>query len=347
MDLLSDLEVAIVSEFRHQGISFPENADLKHLASRYLEMRIRRIEPVPRQVHFSEEIHDSLGKLSRETNPEVREEALEAWRTVFHLRHLFVSGDNVMPFLTDRVTKTERTDGLLWDYAMHHLHLSRNDGKRGFVKRSDWLLFAIVADRDVFLVDVRKHKDHERQGFEWVRQDLLDIVHNNWPELTESRLLHGVTGDRVTNAEKLELRRKNVNLVHGVGGRAIAPLGFGTAGDGHSILCRFLADKLLHELEEHQRILDSSSAELRATFVENGMPEDAEIDFKLVRRAGLDLSEDQSAKMCAVEGFSSTLWLGGFAVIETYTRSLIVFDTQRVSTPEDADDPTLEPVRFL
>ena len=213
MDFLSDLKVAIVSEFRHQGISFPENADLKHLASRYLEMRIRRIEPVPREVHFSEEIHYSLRKLSRETDPKVREEALEAWGTVFYLRHLFVSGDTVMPFLTDRVTNTEKTDGLLWDYGMHHMHLSREPGKCGFVKRSDWLLFAIVADQDVFFVDLRKHKDPERQGFEWVRQDLLDIVHNNWPELTESRLLHGVTGSEVTNAEKLELRRKNVNLV--------------------------------------------------------------------------------------------------------------------------------------
>ena len=323
MDFLSDLKVAIASEFMNQGISFPEDADLEHLASRYLEMRIRRIEPVPREVHFSEEIHDSLGKLSRETDEKVHQEALEAWRTVFYLRHLFVRGSTVMPFLTDRVTDTEKTDGLLWDYGMHHLHLSREPGKFGFVKRSDWLLFAIVADQDVFFVDVRKHKDPERQGFEWVRQDLLDIVHNNWPELTESRLLHAVTGDKVTNAEKLELRLKNANLVHEVGGRAVAPLGFGTASDGHSVRCRFLALKLLHELKQHQRILTSSSAELRALFVENGMPEHAEMDFKLVRRAELDIPEDPIRKMCSVESFSRTLWLNGFAVIETYTRSLI------------------------
>ena len=326
MDFLSDLTLAIVSEFRRQGISFPKSADLDHLASRYLEMRIRRIKPVPRKVHFSEEIHDSLGNLSRETDPKVRGKALEAWGTGFYLRHLFESGDTVVPFLSREVNNTEpkKPDGLLWDYAMHHLHLSRDDGKSGFVKRSDWLLFAIVADQDVFFIDVRKHKDPETQGFEWVRQDLLDIVHNNWPELTESRLLHGVTGSEVTNAEKLELRRKNVNLAHKVGGRVIAPLGFGTTADGHSSLCRFLADKFVYELEEHQRILDSSSAELRATFIENGMPEDAEMDFQLIRRAELDMSQDQSAKMREAEGFSRTLWLSGFAIIETYTRSLII-----------------------
>ena len=325
MDLLSDFRVAIVSEFRHQGISFPETADLSRSVSRYLEMRIRRIEPVPREVHFSEEIHDSLGNLSRETDPKVRVKALEAWGRVFYLRHLFESGDTVMPFLSREVNNTEpkKPDGLLWDYAMHHLHLSRDDDKSGFVKRSDWLLFAIVADQDVFFIDVRKHKDPERQGFEWVRQDLLDIVHNNWPELTESRLLHGVAGSEVTNAEKLELRQKNANLAHKVGGRVIGPLGFGTMADGHSSLCMFLALRLLHELKQHQRILANSSAELRATFVENGMPEHAEMDFKLVRRTELDIPEDQISKMCSVEGFSRTLWLNGFAVIEIYTRSLI------------------------
>ena len=128
-----------------------------------------------------------------------------------------------MPFLSEQVNNTEpkNPDGLLWDYGMHHLHLSRKEGKRGFVKRSDWLLFAIVADQDVFFVDVRKHKDPERQGFEWVRQDLLDIVHNNWPELTESRLLHGVTGSKVSNAEKQAIRRKNANLNQGQGGMCI------------------------------------------------------------------------------------------------------------------------------
>ena len=324
MDFLSDLKLAIVSEFQRQGISFPESADLDHLASRYLEMRIRRIEPVPRKVHFSEEIRDSLGTLSRETDPKVRGKALEAKGTVFYLRHLFESGDTVMPFLSREVNNTEpkKPDGLLWDYAMHHLHLSRRDGRHGFVKGSRWLLFVIVADQDVFFVDVRPHVDPEK--FQWVHQDLLDIVHNNWPELTESRVLHGFTARKITNAEKLELRRKNVNVAHQVGGRVIAPLGFGTSGDGHSKLCRFLADKLLHDLEQHQGILDSSSAELRATFVEDGMSEDAEMDFKLVRRAELDMSEDQSAKMSSAEGFSRTLWLHGFVIIETSTRSLII-----------------------
>ena len=111
MDLLTDLAQAIVSEFTQQGVSLPKRADAAHLASRYLEMRIRRIEPVPRKVHFSEEIHHSLGDLARYEDPKRSSKALEAWGTVFYLRHLFENGGTVTPYLTERVNSTEEPDG--------------------------------------------------------------------------------------------------------------------------------------------------------------------------------------------------------------------------------------------
>ena len=322
MDFLSDLTQAIVSHFTEQGVSFPQRADTTHLASRYLEMRIRRIKPVNRRVHFSEEIHHSLGNLACNEDPKRNAKALEAWGTVFYLRHLLESGGPVIPYLTERVNNTEECDGLLWDYGMHHLHLSCKVGKNGFVERSDWLLFAVVAEQDTFFVDVRPHTDPER--LQWVRQDLLTIVHSNWPELTASRVLHGVTGDAVTDTEKRELRRKNANLVHDVEGRAIAPLGWGTTADGHSILCRFLADKLLHELEQQQGLLDGQTDALHAIFIEKGMAKDAQPDFRLIRKRDLNVSEDQVTELRSSEGFSRELWLIGFAIIETNTRSLVV-----------------------
>ena len=321
MDFSSDLAKPIATEFKNQGISFPQCADTDQLVSRYLEMRVRRIEPVPRGVHFSEDIHDSLGDLARRKDPKHSSKALEAWGAVFYLRHLFEIGGKLTPYLTERVNDTETSDGLLWDYSMHHMHLSRNPGKQGFVERSDWLLFAIVGDRDAFFVDVRPHTDPEQ--LLWVRQDLLAIVHGNWPELTASRELKRIKGDAVTDTEKLELRRKNVNLVHKVGDRAIGPLGWGTMSDGHSSLCRFLADKLLYELEQQQRILDEHAGELRAAFAARGLAEDAQMEFKLVRKADLNVSADQVTELCSVDGLSRDLWNIGFAIIEGNTRSLI------------------------
>ena len=319
MDFQSDLAQAIACEFTRQGISFPANADPAHLASRYLEMRIRRIEPVPCTVHFSDDIHDSLGTLARNSDPKSSAAAREAWGTVFYLRHLFETGGTVIPHLTDRVNDTETTDGLLWDYAIHHLHLNRNTGKNGFVQRAGWLLLAIVADQDVFFVDVRPHKDP--QNLLWVRQNLLTIVDSNWPELMEGHVLHGVTGANITDSEKRELRRKNVNVVHEVGGRPVSSLGWGTTTDGHSTLCRFLADKLMHDLEQEQQVLVSQADTLRA---EKGMAEERQMEFQLVPKRKLNLSADVFTELCSRDGLSGTLWRLGFAIIETNTHSLLV-----------------------
>ena len=115
MDFRSDLYHAIVAEFARQGISHPEHANVADLATHHLEMLIRRIDPVPRQVHFSDEIHDSLGSLARNTDPKCRAKASEAWGTVFYLSHLFERGKPVIPHLSREVNNTDpkKPDGLL------------------------------------------------------------------------------------------------------------------------------------------------------------------------------------------------------------------------------------------
>ena len=50
-------------------------------------------------------------------------------------------------------------------------------------------------------------------------------------------------------------------------------------------------------LEHQQRLLDNSRNKLREAFVDHGMADDEEMDFKLVCRAGLNVSDDQHAEM--------------------------------------------------
>ena len=89
MDFELDLIEIVKGYLWMEDISFEDNGDARDFAARYYEMRIRRINPTPREVHFSGELNDSLGKLIRETNAEHSEKALEAWRAVFHIRQLF------------------------------------------------------------------------------------------------------------------------------------------------------------------------------------------------------------------------------------------------------------------
>ena len=252
MALRSDLSRLIKGRFDKNGISYDRSMPLDRLAARYFEMNVRRVQPVPRRVHFSDRTYASLGKLMRRGKDDPA--ALDSWFTVFRLRQLLVEGANVNAFLTSRICRANVRDGLLWHYGMHHFHLSSETDAEGFVKRSGHLLFAIVASEDAYFVDVRPHP--RKGGIEWSSQELLRTVHANWPELIEPNVLHGVHGTELTDGEIHQLRRKNANSAVDIDGKAIAPLGGGMAGDGSSVLCTLFASRLLRELRRHEEVLD-------------------------------------------------------------------------------------------
>ncbi len=322
MNLKSDLIAIVKDYFAMEGISFEDTGDASDFAAHYCEMRVRRIEPNPRYVHFSREIRDSLGRLAHESNKEIGDSAIEAWNTVFYLRQLFVSGGRVLPNLSRGVENTTTKDGLLWDYGMHHFHLSRKLEDSGFVERSDYLLFAIVADTEVFFVDVRRHDDPD--NLLWVRQDLLRIIYVNWPKLTDARILHGVSGDTMTDEEKRELRRRNINHVQSLGDKAIAPLGWGTNLAGGSTFCRVWGDKLVNEIELHEQYFYRKPSELQEKLQAKVIDISRDMVFKLVMLESLKpsavLVESLKDRDCLSAGLSEM----GFAIVEAKTNTPIV-----------------------
>ena len=267
MNLNSDLIDIIKHYFSMEGISNEGDGEASDLAARFCEMRIRRIVPKPRTVHFSTELHDSLGKLTRETNAQQKGKALEAWRAVFRIRDLLENGAGITRYLSRNVDDSTSNDKLLW-----------------------------------------------------VRQDLLRIVHSNWPELTTSRSVHGVSGDIVTDAQKRELRKKNVNLIAEVGGHAIAPLGMGTMADGSSTFCRVWGAKLLFEVERHVSYFYSQPPELRRKLEAKGVDVSSEMEFQLVLLDSLNPSTEVIESLQGDCCLSRDLCRMGFVIVEATTK---------------------------
>ena len=322
MNFKSDLIDIVKQYFATERIAFEDTGDTRDFAARYFEMRIRRIEPYARYVHFSCELRRSLGDLARETDGDRRDGALVAWRPVFYLRDLFDSGGRVTPHLSKRVKKTASSDGLLWDYGMHHFHLSEKLENSGFIERSDYLLIAIVADVDVFFVDIRMHTDPEK--LLWVRQDLLKIVFANWPDLTDARVLHGVSTNTLTDEEIRELRRKNINHVSNLDGQAVAPLGWGTNFGGGSTFCRVWGDKLVHEIEQHEQYFYRQPNELQEKLKATGVDISGDMEFELVELDSLNLSEEVTENLQRDDCLSADLSKMGFAIVEATTRTPII-----------------------
>ena len=324
MDLFADLAEIVREYLADEGIEYRGSGDPSELAVLYCETRIRRISPRPREVYFSDDIQSSLGALARETNADKRDKALEAWRTVFTLRYRLVKGEKVTHFLSKSVAEPTSQDGMLWDFGMHHFHLCRrlDDDPRKFVERSDYLLFAIIADDAAYVVDVRKHLDPE--GLGWVRQDLLRIAHSNWPALIESHELRGVKGDRLTDREKKLLRRRNLNQVSEFGGKAIGPLGWGVTARGSSAWCCIWGLKLVHEIKRNERYFCGQPPEVRSALMESGADATGSMDFRLVRLDSLSPSTELSEALRADECLSKGLCEMGFVIVEATTGAPIV-----------------------
>ena len=170
MSLESDLSRLIRDQFDKNGISFKRSMRIDRLTARYFEMTTRLIQPVPRDVHFSDQIHTSLGELSREG--ECDSSARDAWGMVFGLRQHLVDGVNVNAFLSKNIRNAARLGrSALAPTECTTSTSAAETNKDGFVKRSKHLLFAIVTPTDAYFVDVRPHPP--RDGIGWVSQELL------------------------------------------------------------------------------------------------------------------------------------------------------------------------------
>lgn len=322
MDLCADLSRLIKGRLDEHGISCCRSMPVDRLVARYFEMGIRWIQPTSRQVHFSNQIHASLGQISLLCQDD--NSARDAWTSVFRLHKLLVEGANVNAYLSRNIRHLRSCDGLLWQYGMHHFHLGRETEKDGFVKRSGLLLFAIVAPQDVYFVDVRKHP--RSRGVEWVNQELLRIVHSNWPHLIEANVLNGVCASELTDGEMHELRRKNSNYSVNIEGQAVGPMLGGLAGDGSSVLCTFRADKLLRDLSYHEKVLQNET--VRNKLVKNmqarGFDMGPALELELVFLDSLEPSSELIAELSAKACISTDLCQTGLAIVEKKTRSPIV-----------------------
>ena len=330
MSLESDLSRLIRDQFDNNSISYDPTTPVQRLTARYFEVSMRRIEPTPRQVHFSDQIHTSLGELSRAGESD--SSARDAWGMVFGLRQHLVDGVNVNAFLSKNIRNAVGWDGLFWHYGMHHFHLGRGTDKDGFVKRSKHLLFAIVDPMDAYFVDVRPHP--EKDGIGWVSQELLRIVHSNWPKLIEANVLHGISGSELTDEEMQELRRKNTNYAMNIDGKAIAPLRGGMAGDGSSGLCTLSAISLLKELQRQEKVLrhDEVRQAVAQDLREKGFDVEPSLEFELVLLEDLPTSPELIASLTADSCVSRDLCRRGFAIVEKSSRSPIAIHNPGVAS---------------
>lgn len=171
-----------IAEFLITTMRIQYSTDIDHLSLpllRWLDFRLRYIDPQPREVLVADVVDRPLPESVRKGLAQFMELAkagvdLNAFQSKTMVRFHDVSGED----------RRKRTD-LLWaDWGIHHLHITDAPYDPGseYMPRacSDnqaWLLFFVVFADAFLLVDVRPH---DEMGV-FSDPDLLRILKRNWP----------------------------------------------------------------------------------------------------------------------------------------------------------------------
>lgn len=223
----------------------------RELAIKLFNARKRRVAAKPRSVHTSHEISIPADH-----------------RTGYErLKKKIEDGDDLMAHLSTRVLKAKSNDGLLNDWAIHHLHLGITPyaSNTAFVERTGPVLLAHFTDDASYLIDVVEHEH-------WSDQRYLQILKANWPELLVDVRLAGKVASTFTDADVDSLRRIGINSMLDVGGDAYAPVGGGYATSKVALDAVWYATMATSAVRRLQREVLKNAAQVQETLKSAGVP---------------------------------------------------------------------------
>ena len=207
------------------SLKFHQKID--HLSSplmRWLDFRFRYVDPLPREVVYSNKF----------PKKELNAEALTALQ---RLANSISAGEDINPYQgrgliirndSSGKRKDARTD-LLWaDWSIRHFHLSNEPvpSDQYFSKPADYLAFCLACCNVVAFIDVLPHPDKE----EFASPRLIETVFENWPDYMAQFRLKGILPDSSHNQQEIHALRSNgVNASLSFEGSAYMSPGLGVS----------------------------------------------------------------------------------------------------------------------
>lgn len=202
----------------------------------------------------------------------------------------FQNGETVVPHLSKDALKPSKFDELLYDWGIYHFHLGTTmDVTTGRIMRTGPILFAKVDAENVYCINVYSHDKAALPP--WCRQEMVEIVHRNWPETIEQyrfpEAAHAVyPGGRtkVTDQEYAAIRRSHAfTLITAEENAVYAPIGGGMASSGHSVELTRLCDDIWNILKQNERYIQEHINDIIKTIqkVTGPFPDSKALYFKL------------------------------------------------------------------
>ncbi len=174
MDLCGDYSRMVEYWMQQRGLKSDKTG--WHLWYEFFNLRKKTITPKRRKVWFSKEF----------SCPEAVRFGLSS------LVEKFEKGEDVVPNLSKDALNPSKFDGLLYDWGIYYFHLGTAvDTTAGRVVRTGPILFAKVDAENVYCINIYSHDRTVLAP--WCRQEMVEIIHRNWPETIKQYRIPEVT----------------------------------------------------------------------------------------------------------------------------------------------------------
>jgi hypothetical protein len=227
------------------------------LCMQWFAVQRKKISPAPRPVRWSL-------ALESKTIPAHHRLALD------RIAAASAAGEDLTPYLSKAWCDIGRSDGLLNDWGVHHLHLYPAP------QRSKELLYVVEFSNALLFLDLLDHKAFSRKN-------LVEILQVEAPEVVSEFELTGIReGFEPTEKERSAARHRGVNLLTQIDGKVFMPLGGGQSASGINSEAVRMADYLFFVAGGWARDFEKNADEIARLIAEATGREIDSLTFGLV-----------------------------------------------------------------
>jgi hypothetical protein len=282
MDFYSDWIAILRAELASVRYPAPAVTDPQEVCFRYFNYRKRSVDVRPRTVEQSAEFS-------------VPADCTTGYAA---LKTMIEAGADLTPHLSTHLTDPDYDDPMLNDWGIHHFHLGTtpHPTRHGFVARTGPLLYGCVMDDRFLCLQIMAHSN-------WTNPQLIEIWHNNWPQMLEPYKLKGFSASTppVTDTELNQLRRGRVNTLQQLpDGSLIAPPGGGVSASGLSAQVVRDCDWYAHQMKTLEKHVQNKLGDLVAAAQADGVTLPDQCVFKLHVSDGRFVAVEQSVNWGAI-----------------------------------------------
>jgi hypothetical protein len=212
------------------------------------------------------------------------------------------AGADLTPYLSTQITRLSNNDALLNDWGIHHLHLGAP--ALPFVKRTGPVLFVRVHQMTLLFLTIL---DHSPGCEPWIEEELIEIIHRNWPEVIARYRPPGVVaGSARSPGSRSKMREAGLTvLTMTKDGTIYVPPGGGYMQSGDSTDAVRLANRLLtHITELGRQCVDGEDSVNQSIRQAGGDPSQKRLRLGLILGRGIEVFDEESSAVVLKSSFA-------------------------------------------